>query len=122
MKKWVTHSNPEQYLYEHIVKGDAGDGVPNILSPDNSFVMNIRQKPVTKKRLEEWIDINKMSSEVKRNYARNQALIDLSQVPQHLKGRILEEYAQENTKDRSQLLNFFIKNRLKLLTESLNEF
>jgi 5'-3' exonuclease len=111
MKKWVTHSNPEQYLYEHIVKGDAGDGVPNILSPDNSFVMNIRQKPVTKKRLEEWIDINKMSSEVKRNYARNQALIDLSQVPLHLKDRILEEYAQENTKDRSQLLNFFIKNR-----------
>jgi len=84
--------------------------------------MNIRQKPVTKKRLEEWIDINKMSSEVKRNYARNQSLIDLSQVPAHLKERILEEYNKENTKDRSQLLNYFIKNRLKLLTESLNEF
>jgi 5'-3' exonuclease len=122
MKKWVTHSNPEQYLYEHIVKGDAGDGIPNILSVDNSFVMNIRQKPVTKKRLEEWIDINKMSSEVKRNYARNQSLIDLSQVPTHLKERILDEYNKENTKDRSQLLNYFIKNRLKLLTESLNEF
>jgi 5'-3' exonuclease len=122
LKKWVVHSNPEQYLYEHIVKGDAGDGVPNILSPDNSFVMNIRQKPVTKKRLEEWIDINKMSSEVKRNYLRNKSLIDLSEVPQHLKEKILEAYSAENTKDRSQLLNFFIKNRLKLLTESLSEF
>ena len=122
MKKWVTHSNPEQYLFEHIVKGDAGDGVPNILSPDNSFVMSIRQKPVTKKRLEEWIDINKMSSEVKRNYLRNKSLIDLSQVPDNIKNSILEAYAAENTKDRSQLLNFFIKNRLKLLTESLGEF
>jgi 5'-3' exonuclease len=122
LKKWVVHSNPEQYLYEHIVKGDAGDGVPNILSPDNSFVMNIRQKPVTKKRLEEWIDINKMSSEVKRNYLRNKSLIDLSEVPQHLKEKILEAYSAENTKDRSQLLDFFIKNRLKLLTESLSEF
>ncbi len=122
LKKWVTHSNPEQYLFEHIVKGDAGDGVPNILSPDNSFVMNIRQKPVTKKRLEEWIDINKMSSEVKRNYLRNKSLIDLSQVPDNIKNSILEAYAAENTKDRSQLLNFFIKNRLKLLTESLGEF
>jgi hypothetical protein len=122
LKKWVTHSNPEQYLFEHIVKGDAGDGIPNILSADNSFVVGTRQKPVTKKRLEEWIDINKMSSEVKRNYARNQSLIDLSQVPAHLKERILEEYNRENTKDRSQLLNYFIKNRLKLLTESLNEF
>ena len=85
-------------------------------------MINLRQKPVTKKRLEEWVDINKMSSEVKRNYARKQALIDLSKVPEHLKDRILEEYNRENTKDRSQLLNYFIKNRLKLLTESLNEF
>jgi 5'-3' exonuclease len=122
MKKFVAHSNPEQYLFEHIVKGDAGDGIPNILSADNSFVMNIRQKPVTKKRLEEWIDINKMSSEVKRNYMRNKSLIDLSEVPEHLKTKILEAYSAENTKDRSQLLNFFIKNRLKLLTESLGEF
>ena len=122
LKKWIVHSNPEQYLFEHVIKGDAGDGVPNILSADNSFVMNIRQKPVTKKRLEEWIDINKMSSEVQRNYARNKSLIDLSQVPTHLKEKIIEEYDRENMKDRSQLLNFFIKNRLKLLTESLNEF
>lgn len=122
LKKWVTHSNPEQYLFEHVIKGDAGDGVPNILSPDNAFVMNIRQKPVTKKRLEEWVDINKMSSEVKRNYLRNKSLIDLSEIPEHLKNKILEAYSAENTKDRSQLLNFFIKNRLKLLTESLGEF
>lgn len=122
MKKWVTHSNPEQYLFEHVMKGDAGDGIPNIMSPDNSFVMNIRQKPVTKKRLEEWIDINKMSSEVKRNYMRNKSLIDLSQVPENLKMSILEAYNAENGKDRSKLLNFFIKNRLKLLTESLSEF
>lgn len=122
LKKWVTHSNPEQYLIEHIIKGDAGDGIPNVLSPDNSFVMNIRQKPVTKKRLEEFIDINKMSSEVKRNYIRNKSLIDLSEVPQYIKDKILEEYTQENKKDRSQLLNFFIQNRLKLLIESLSEF
>jgi hypothetical protein len=122
MKKWVVHSNPEQYLIEHIIKGDIGDGVPNILSPDNSFVMNIRQKPVTKKRLEEFANIDKMNAEVQRNYARNKMLIDLSQVPDHLKEKILEEYNSENTKDRSQLLGFFMKNRLRLLTESIGEF
>lgn len=122
LKKWITHSDPEMYLAEHILKGDQGDGIPNVLSPDNSFVMNIRQKPVTKKRLEEWMDINSMSSEVKRNYLRNKSLIDLAEIPSHIQDRILEEYARENTKDRSQLLNFFIKNRLKLLTESLGEF
>ena len=122
LKKFVVHSNPEEYLYEHIVKGDSGDGVPNILSPDNSFVMSVRQKPITKKRLEEWLDINKMSSEVKRNYMRNKALIDLAEIPSHIQEKILEEYERENTKDRSQLLNFFIQKRLKLLTENLGEF
>jgi hypothetical protein len=122
-KKYVKPDiSPEKYIFEHIIKGDIGDGVPNILSPDNSFVMNIRQKPVTKKRLEEFANIDKMNAEVQRNYARNKMLIDLSQVPDHLKERILEEYDSENTKDRSQLLGFFMKNRLRLLTESIGEF
>jgi hypothetical protein len=122
LKNFVVHSSPDQYLYEHIMKGDAGDGIPNILSADNTFVLGVRQKPVTKKRLEEWLDINKMSLEVKRNYMRNKALIDLSEIPSNIQEKILEEYERENTKDRSQLLNFFIQKRLKLLTENLGEF
>jgi 5'-3' exonuclease len=121
-KRWISNSNPEQFLVEHILKGDAGDGVPNVLSPDNSFVMSIRQRPITQKRIQEWADINNMTSEVKRNYMRNKALIDLSEVPASLKETILKEYQAENSKDRSQLLNYFIKNKLRNLMESLQEF
>jgi len=121
-KRWISNSNPEKYLHEHIIKGDAGDGVPNILSPDNTFVMNIRQRPVTKKRLLEWTDINNMDDEVKRNYLRNKAVIDLEEVPDRIKDQILEEYLAENPKDRSQLLNYFIKNKLRNLMESISEF
>jgi len=121
-KRWIANSNPEQFLAEHILKGDAGDGVPNVLSADNSFVMNIRQRPITQKRIQEWADINKMDSEVKRNYMRNKALIDLSEVPASIKEAILSEYEAENPKDRSQLLNYFIKNKLRNLIESLQEF
>lgn len=121
-KRWIANSNPEQFLAEHILKGDAGDGVPNVLSPDNSFVMSIRQRPITQKRIQEWADINKMDSEVKRNYMRNKALIDLSEVPTSIKERILNEYEAENPKDRSQLLNYFIKNKLRNLMESISEF
>jgi 5'-3' exonuclease len=121
-KRWIANSNPEQYQAEHILKGDAGDGVPNLLSANNSFVMSIRQRPVTQKRIQEWADINKMDSEVKRNYMRNKALIDLSEVPASIKDIILKEYEAENTKDRSQLLNYFIKNKLRNLMESLQEF
>jgi len=121
-KRWIKHSDPEQYLFEHIVKGDTGDGVPNVLSADNSLVMGIRQRPVTKKRLEEWQDINNMNSEVQRNWFRNKKLIDLSEVPEHIKEQVLEVYEAANEKDRSQLFNYFIANKLKFLMEHINEF
>ena len=43
-KKWIKIKEPaEQVLMEHIIVGDRGDGVPNMLSPDNSFVDGIQQ-------------------------------------------------------------------------------
>ena len=121
-KRWVKHSDPEQYLYEHIIKGDAGDGVPNILSPDNSFVIGARQRPVTKKRLAMLEDINNIDETTKRNWARNKTLIDLAEIPEDLKAQILNAYNEDNMKDRSQLFNYFIKNKLKHLMENINEF
>ena len=121
-KRWITHSSPEKYLYEHIIKGDTGDGVPNILSPDNCLVIGQRQRPVTKKRLEEWQDINTMDEEAKRNYARNKAMIDLSQIPQGIKDQVLAEWNSDLANDRSQLFNYFIKNKLKNLMDAISEF
>jgi hypothetical protein len=121
-KRWISNANPEKYLAEHIIKGDAGDGIPNVLSVDNAFVMGIRQRPITQKRLAEWADINNMNDEVKRNYMRNKALIDLSEVPKGMKEEILSIWSEENGKDRSQLLNYFIKNKLRNLMECITEF
>ena len=121
-KRWISNANPEKYLAEHIIKGDAGDGIPNVLSVDNAFVMGIRQRPITQKRLAEWADINNMNDEVKRNYMRNKALIDLSEVPKGMKEEILSIWCEENGKDRSQLLNYFIKNKLRNLMECITEF
>jgi len=121
-KRWISNANPEKYLAEHIIKGDAGDGIPNVLSVDNAFVMGIRQRPITQKRLAEWADINNMNDEVKRNYMRNKALIDLSEVPNGMKEEILSIWSEENGKDRSQLLNYFIKNKLRNLMECITEF
>ncbi len=121
-KRWISNSNPEKYLAEHLLKGDSGDGIPNVLSADNSFVMGIRQRPITQKRIAEWSDINNMQDEVKRNYMRNKALIDLSEVPQGMKDQILKAWYEENGKDRSQLLNYFIKNKLRNLMECITEF
>lgn len=121
-KRWIKHSDPENYLFEHIVKGDRGDGIPNILSPDNCLVIGQRQGRVTQKRIEEARNINNLSEQVQRNFRRNRALIDLSQVPSGIKDQILQEYHRENRKDRSQLMNYFITKKLRNLMENLNEF
>ena len=38
----------EEILREHIIRGDKGDGVPNIHSEDDSFVEGKRQRPIVK--------------------------------------------------------------------------
>ena len=87
--------------------------MPNILSSDNCLVVGERQRPITKKRLEEWQDINTMQDEVKRNYLRNKSLIDLEQVPENIKQQVLDAWDHDDGRNRSQLLNYFIKNKLK---------
>jgi 5'-3' exonuclease len=121
-KRWISNEDPEAFLYEQIIRGDSGDGVPNVLSSDNCFVVGERQKPVTKKRIEEWKDVSNRSEEVQRNFKRNQLMIDLSYVPDGIKEQIIDKYNVDEGKDRSQLLNYFIKNKLRNLMENISEF
>ena len=122
-KKWITHSDPLTYKKEHILKGDSGDGVPNILSSDNCFVVGERQRPLTAKKLEHYIKItpNEMESNIARNYFRNEKLIDLDQVPDDIRVKVMESYYGQK-KDRSKLMNYFIANKLRNLTEHIGEF
>ena len=124
-KRWIIHNDPEQYKIEHIIKGDRGDGVPNILSQDDSFVSGIRQKTMTAKRLSEYTERIKnedFDGDWVRYYNRNKSVIDLNEVPEDLKNSILNKYNQEEGKGRSKLFNYFIKYRLKQLTEVINDF
>jgi len=121
-KKMINGVNPDDYLKEHVLKGDSSDGVPNVLSPDNSFVDSIRQKPLSKKKIAAKIDGNFPNDEVKRNFQRNKTLIDLGCIPAELRTEILDIYKEAPENSRSKILNYFIKQRLKTLTESINEF
>ena len=124
-KKFIKSENPESYVKEHILKGDLGDGIPNFLSPDNSFVDGIRQKPVSKKKLDLWTSQQPeefCNEEMLRNYKRNQTLIDLSMIPLDLRKKIMDEYHAESGKDKSKLFNYMIKNKLKMLMENINDF
>jgi hypothetical protein len=124
-KKWINHDNPERYLEEHVLKGDSGDGVPNVLSSDNCFVVGERQKPLTQKKIDALIELGlaeKMDHPNFRNYMRNRKLIDLRYTPDDIHTKVMESFNAQNGKDRSKLMNYFIANRLKNLTEHISEF
>ncbi len=76
-KKSVTDKNPRMYLFEHVIRGDSGDGIPNILSSDDTFVTDgKRQTPVSKKKIEHWLENAEnlksvMDEDTYRNYQRN---------------------------------------------------
>lgn len=125
LKKFITCNDPDKFLAEHILKGDASDGIPNILSDDNCFVLGSRQKPMTQKKMDDLINLGldeKLDHPNFRNYIRNKQLIDLTQVPEGIKLQILESYDEQANKKSSNLLNYFIANRLKNLTESIQDF
>ena len=112
---------PEQFLMEHIIKGDRSDGIPNILSADDCFVTGEKQKPITKKRLEEFSS-GQMDAETKANFERNKKLVDLMQIPGLLENEIINSYRNYKFNDRSKLLTYFIENKLKSLMENIGDF
>ena len=125
--KMVKDSNPQKYLFEHLCKGDTGDGVPNVLSPDNVLVDHIRQSPMTKKKMAEWWE-NKdklkevMPQEVFRNYIRNREMIDLDRTPEAIKKESIDQYENYKYPNRQNILTYLIENRMKMLIENAGEF
>jgi hypothetical protein len=123
-KKFVNGIDPYTYIQEHVLRGDKSDGVPNVLSPDQTFINEIRQKPLGKKKLEGLLnqDVDSYPDEIKRNYQRNVMLINLDNIPAKLEEEILNDYTSAPCGDRSKLFNYFIEKKLKTLTEAIGEF
>ena len=123
-KKDINGFDPTIYLKEHILKGDTSDGVPNVLSPDNTFTDGLRQRPLTRKKIQSWLvgGGSDWNDEVKRNFQRNLTLIDLTKTPEELKNQIRLEYNNASHGDRSKLLNYFMIYKLRELTDNIGDF
>ncbi len=124
-KKIVYDANPAKYLKEHILRGDSSDGVPNFLSADNCIVDKIRQTPISKKKIELWIDQDPedfCNEEQLRNYHRNMKLIDLQYTPSNIADQVGKQFNEVPKGKRSGLLNFFIERKLNNLIQDIGEF
>ena len=116
--------DPVIYIKEHILKGDRSDGVPNVLSDDNVFIEGRRQRPLSKKKIDAWVNevFMTFTEEEQKNYSRNRRLIDLSCIPPELEEKIINEFIDAKVASRDKILNYFITKKLKTLIEVIDEF
>ena len=116
--------DPVIYIKEHILKGDRSDGIPNVLSDDNVFIEGRRQRPLSKKKIESWVNevFMTFTEEEQKNYSRNRRLIDLSCIPPELEEKIINEFIDAKVASRDKILNYFITKKLKTLIEVIDEF
>ncbi len=124
-KKFVGEGlDPKKFLHEQIIKGDRSDGIPNILSPDDIFLTGEKQRPINKKRLEEWSNVSNipLGSETSKYYERNKRLIDLSCIPEELERTIINTYRDYKIPSRSKLLPYFMEHKLKALMTNIGDF
>jgi hypothetical protein len=127
-KKAVTDKNPRNYLFNHIMRGDAGDGIPNVLSRDDTFMVEgLKQTPLRQTRIDEWLEKSDdlksaMSEDLYRNYQRNKTLIDLNEIPQHIQESIINKYDDQKLPMKMKVLNYLIKKRCTNLIECVEEF
>lgn len=127
-KKLVTDSNPRKYLIEHILRGCSGDGVPNVLSDDDTFVdAKKRQTPLKAKVIENWIaNYSTLDTEMDhatyRNFIRNRRCIDLSYIPDEVAAEIMAEYNAQDDTSNSRVFNYLIAKRCKMLVGCASDF
>jgi hypothetical protein len=127
-KKYITATQREiiEYKIEHIVKGDAGDGIPNIFSKDDVFMKGERQKPVSAKRLQEFYDngfIACKNDDERRNWQRNVTLVDFDYIPPDVSEDIVLAYINTNPNtDKMKIMNYLMENRCRLLLDEIEDF
>jgi len=123
-KKYIKSHDPLLELKEKIIRGDKGDGIPNVFSPSDCFVRDLRQKPITQKVIEKYMteDHNTWEDDgAKVGFSRNQTLIDLRNIPVDIKRKIINTY-EETKPAKGKLLNYFMEHKLKNLMDVIEEF
>ena len=122
-KSMIKEKLPRKQLMELILKGDTSDGIPNVLSGDNVFVEGIRQTPLRQAAIDKLTtDPKCMGDEIYRNYLRNKKLIDLTETPEPLKQKIINNFTIQKPSSGKNILNYLMEKRCKMLIESVGDF
>lgn len=124
-KKFVDDPNPALYLAKKCMIGDKGDGVPNVYSDDDAFVVNKKCPKMTQKRIDSLLEQGYdhcADPMIKRNWHRNKVLIDFAYIPEKITNRILDEYQKPLQGNKQKIFDYLIKHQCNLLLNDINGF
>ena len=127
---FIVEESPNDFLVEHTIKGDPGDGIPNIFSDDDVFMnQDKRQAPATSNRVKQMTDYLWSSSsktipqQWRDNYTRNKELIDLDQIPSEITHKIMGQFlVAKSQTNKADFLEYLIAKKCKLLIKDINDF
>lgn len=140
--------NPKNELMWLILNGDSNDDVLNVKTTDADTLVNPDKRQITMWKEEKvWqhicnntvmdellVDVKdsktkkiKVSREqLLENFKRNQKLVDLSKVPVDIQKEIIYKYEENKERipemSKMNLMQFFIKNRMVVLSDKINDF
>lgn len=123
-KKFIVSEDPIKELKLKIINGDAGDGIPNILSASDTFVTGQRQKRMTEQKVNKYINEEYINYDTIANtgFTRNQVLIDLRMIPGDISTKIINTYEETKPASKGKILDYFIAHKLKNLMDVIEEF
>ena len=108
-------------LQDKIIRGDPGDGIPNIKSPDDQFMNPLRKQPsITKKFIDSAImakfdpTVFCLNESEQINYARNKLLVDFNSIPDEMQELIVQEYRNAVPADIFNICFIFLKMKCML--------
>lgn len=126
-KKFMGDEKPISTLREKILRGDGGDGIPNVLSADDCFVNHVRQTPLSSKKVNLWIEhwsklAQLVPEQVYRNIQRNERLISFEFIPEDVKKKVLNTFEDCKTPPNSGVFTYLIEKRCGQLSSSAADF
>jgi hypothetical protein len=132
-KKYVQKiEDSELFLQEHIISGDASDGIPNIRSPQDFFYQKFnalgtnkkfRQKPCTDKFVRSVVSGDrKLTEEEQARFELNKKLIDFEEIPQGIAETILGEFQEYRLPAAMDLMKYFMRGNMQAQLNHIQEY
>ena len=120
-KKLILIKDPKAALTDLVIRGDRGDGVPNIRSDSDTFVnKDKRQAPINEKFLAKCA--LGIPEELTENYRRNDMLINFANIPEKVESSIMLAFHEPANGSKQTMYNYFIKNQMKNLLLEIGKF